>query len=209
MNRLEIISQIESLLTQLKQAQGDGDQRPATPPTTPPKAPEPTPAGNPAIMTMEALTERGALVGNGAIRLGLTVDTTGTDKYKLVALFTNEFGSWDGRGGDYDMPQWARDAYLGKMPMCGGDHHMYALVLDKEGRPVANKPIEYSDRSGNGETKPTNDRGFTEFAFFTSFVPERGEHGPWSMRPRDGERVNGIGMPSKRHVSVIGVWKES
>lgn len=179
-----------------------------TPTPAPEPLPEPTPV-NSGRIPLADMVKNGIKASNGAIKLGMEFEHIGTEKYILSAVWTTEFGSWEPNSGEYSIPQWARDAYLGRMPMTGGDHHIYVLVLDKDGNPVANTNVVFLSRDGQVVTKKTNDKGFVEQEVYgsSSFVPERGEHGAWSFRPGSGETLHGFGMPSKRHVSIFGVWR--
>lgn len=207
MKTLEIISKIEGLLQELRQEAAQGTV--TTPTPTPTPEPVPTPVNGP-VFGIQGLAERGGMVGGGALRLGLEYVNSGKEALALQAVWTTEFGSWEPGHGDYDIPQWARDRYLGKMPLCGGDHHMYALVLTKDGFPQPFARVKFESRDGQSVEKTTNDKGFVEQEVYgsSSFVPERGEHGGWSFAPIGGELLKGFGMPSRRHVSVFGVWKE-
>ncbi len=212
MNTLETIAEIERLLAGLKQALTAGQDGTPTHDTQPIEIvnPEPTTPGNGPVFGAQGIAERGGLVSNGAIKLGLEYVSSGNETLQLIAIWTTEFGSWEPHGGDYDIPQWARDKYLSRMPLTGGDHHMYALVLGNDGAQLSGKRVKFESRDGQSLEKTTNSRGFAEQEVYgsSSFVPERGEHGGWSFAPVGGETLKGFGMPSKRHVSVFGVWKE-
>jgi hypothetical protein len=209
---LDKISQIESLLSELRTAlteQVDVDPVQDKPPVNIVDPGVTVPVSGP-IFGISGISERGGLVSNGATKLGLEYQNHGDESSQIIAVWTTEFGSWEPRGGDYDIPQWARDKYLSKMPLAGGDHHMYALTLAKDGSPIVGAQVHFTSRDGQAIDRVTNERGFVAQEVYgsSSFVPERGEHGAWSFAPDNGELVKGFGMPSKRHVSVFVVWKE-
>lgn len=197
------LSYIESSIAKIRALMADG----GTP--TPDPEPTPKPEVAPGRVALANMVASGVHVSGGAIKLGMEFERTGVEKYILSDVWTTEFGSWEPNSGDYSVPQWARDSYLSKLPMTGGDHHMYVLVLDRAGSPVRNTNISFFSRDGQTVTKQTNDKGFVEQEVYgsSSFVPERGEHGAWSFRPGNGETLHGFGMPSKRHVSIFGVWR--
>lgn len=197
-----LLKGIESSVSQIRALLAETE-----PPTQPdPEIIKPIISGR---VPLSSMIKSGIRVNDGALRLGMEFEHIGTEKYILSDVWTTEFGSWEPNGGEYSIPQWARDAYMGRMPLTGGDHHMYVLVLGKDGKPVANANVAFFSRDGQTVTKTTNDKGFCEQEVYgsSSFVPERGEHGAWSFRPGSGETLHGFGMPSKRHVSIFGVWR--
>jgi len=108
-------------------------------------------------------------ISPGAIQLGLSAaprntPAGATHAYALYHLFTTENGRWDPSGRPYDLPDWARAAYL-KAPNdpqyfddAGGDHHLFARVEDEQGNPLSVQ-IRFWSRDGQHiESKPTGDK---------------------------------------------------
>ena len=69
--------------------------------------------------------------------------------YRLKDLFTTCEGSWDPSHDMGSLPQWARDAYL-RPPSAddyfddaGGAQHLFARVLDLEGKPVKTPDLDH------------------------------------------------------------------
>ena len=113
------------------------------------------------------------------------------------------------RGASGILPEHTLEAYRAAIEQ-GADFIEPDLVLTKDGFPQPFARVKFESRDGQSVEKTTNDKGFVEQEVYgsSSFVPERGEHGGWSFAPIGGELLKGFGMPSRRHVSVFGVWKE-
>lgn len=146
--------------------------------------------------------------------------------YRVKDIFTTHNGSWE-PGNDYgSVPQWARDDYLKPFGApdyfddAGGDHHLFAAVLGLDGEPMRKKEIVYWSDGFDS----VNDPGYTGFVDRetkehsgwinipvgpgSSYVPERGERGPWCWMPTGGsEVVCGGGLPAKNHISTFVVWQ--
>jgi hypothetical protein len=145
--------------------------------------------------------------------------------YRVKDIFTTRDGSWEPSGAEGSLPQWARDAYLRAhnapdfFDDGGGDHHLFARILDLDGRPVVTSGLVkyWSDgfsQLGNPAYQnyvrmtPKEKSGWANQVIFNSFSPERGEHGAWCWCP-DGpaDVVVGGGMPFNWHVSYFAVWQ--
>ena len=154
--------------------------------------------------------------------------------YLIKDIFTTRDGSWDPSSVYGSVDQWARDAYLKPFgdpeyfDDAGADHHLFAAILDKDGKLLKNMDMLYwSDgfaQLGNpaysgyvmgsdGFRYPrTKDRsGWANIIMSESsnYVPERGESGPWCWTPYGlpAEVICGGGMPAKQHISVFAVWQ--
>lgn len=157
-------------------------------------------------------------------------DAPGSDSeivYVIRDVFTTRDGSWEPSTAAGSVPGWARAKYLtaGNAPDhfddAGGDHHIFARVLDVEGKPIPDAPIMYwsdgiqklADPNYTGfvhrTTKTRSAWGNIPISSGSSFVPERGESGPWCWCPSDApsEVIAGGGMPAKWHVSTFVVWQ--
>lgn len=147
--------------------------------------------------------------------------------YRLKDLFTTCRGSWEPSGQPGERPQWARDAYLRPAGApdyfddAGGDHHLFARVLDLEGKPVTseNLIIGWSDGFAllgqpdfaqhiNLRMTPKAKSGWANQPIWTSFCPERNESGPWCWCPTGAaDVVVGGGLPNNVHISTFAVWQ--
>ncbi len=146
--------------------------------------------------------------------------------YFVKDIFTTQDGSWEPSDKQYTIEQWARDAYLKPFGApdyfddAGADHHLFAAVIGLDGQLMKLKDIQFwsdgfdklGDPSYNGYVfRQTKDKsGWINIPIEggSSFVPERGEMGPWCWVPTGAaEVVCGGGMPAKQHVSTFVVWQ--
>ncbi len=147
--------------------------------------------------------------------------------YRLKDLFTTRDGSWDPSQKPGSLPQWARDAYLRPWGApdyfddAGGDHNLFARVLDRNGQPVKSQDliIGWSDGLhllGQSEfaqaikltMTPKEKSGWGNQPIWNSFSPERGDSGAWCWCPRGAaDVVAGGGLPNNQHVSWFAVWQ--
>lgn len=149
----------------------------------------------------------------------------GDSAYVLQDVFTTHDGSWEPSSDVYGVPQWARDAYLKPwgdpeyFDDAGGDHHLFALVLGLDGKPIPGKGIMYwstgigklSDSTYTAyQTSNTKDQSkWANIPIYNGFVPERGESGAWCWCPIGASDVLiGGGLPDNQHVSTFAVWAE-
>ena len=172
-------------------------------------------------------------IGDWATRFNISVKRceerpdapAGDIVYRIKDIFTTRDGSWEPSAREGSLPAWAREAHLRPHTAPdyfddgGGDHHLFARVLDLNGRPVvANGLVKYwSDGFGQlgnptyqnyVRMTPKSGSGWANQVIFNSFGPERGERGAWCWCP-DGpaDVVVGGGMPSNWHVSFFAVWQ--
>jgi hypothetical protein len=147
--------------------------------------------------------------------------------YRLVDLWTTRDGSWDP---DFDipgrLPAWARDTYLRPSGApdyfddAGGDHHLFARVLDLQGRPVTTPDLvllwsdglqQLGNPSYEGYVRktPKSGSGWANQDVYAKYDHTRGERGPWSWCPAGAaDVVTGGGMPGMGwHVSFFAVWQ--
>lgn len=148
--------------------------------------------------------------------------------YRLKDIFTTRDGSWDPRTGHLgSVSAWARDTYLrpwnapDRFDDAGGDHHLFARVLDANGNHKTDQNlVQYwsdglhslADSGYNGYSfvTPKSHSGWANVVMSggSNFVPERGESGPWCWCPRGAaDVVVGGGMPAKHHISFFAVWQ--
>ena len=161
------------------------------------------------------------LISPGAIKLGLSAAPRNAlpgavHTYELRHLFTTQTGSWDPAGRPYDVPDWARSAYLkpGNAPDyfddAGGDHHLFARVEDESGTPIS-ATIRFWSRDGlHIDSKATGDKksGWANIPIWSTFNPDRGERGAWLWGPDGALAVaDGGGLPNNEHVSSFAVWR--
>jgi hypothetical protein len=147
--------------------------------------------------------------------------------YRLIDLWTTRDGSWDpnldtpGR-----LPAWARDTYLRPSGApdyfddAGGDHHLFARVLDLEGRPISTPDLVLLWSDGLQQLGNPNYQGFVRITpksrsgwanqdVYARYDHTRGERGPWSWCPAGAaDVVTGGGLPGMGwHVSTFAVWR--
>ncbi len=141
--------------------------------------------------------------------------------YLLKDVFTTINGSWEVTDERWSVPQWARDDYLtAEFDDAGGDHHLFAAVLGEDGEFMRLKQIIYWSDGFENVNNPAYDgyvyretkahSGWINIPIFSgsSYVPERGESGPWCWMPTAGsETICGGGLPSNHHVSTFAVWQ--
>lgn len=136
-------------------------------------------------------------------------------------IFTTVNGSWEPSDQPGSIDAWALDYLHLPRPFddAGGDHHLYGAVLGFDGS-RADIDIRYwSDgflKLGdpnyiNYTTVRTQPSGWANLPIFgpgSSFVPERGEAGPWCWCPLGASEVMcGGGLPANRHISTFVVWQ--
>jgi hypothetical protein len=141
--------------------------------------------------------------------------------YLVKDIFTTLNGSWESSADPRAVPDWAKTDYLtGEFLEAGADHHLFARILDLDGQPIKNHEVIYwSDGfekladpgyTGFVRERSKESSGWANFVMGggSSFVPERGESGPWCWMPAGAaEVVCGGGMPANHHVSTFVVWQ--
>jgi hypothetical protein len=92
----------------------------------------------------------------------------------------------------------------------GGNHHIYYVVLDESGEPVANQRV-WQVWSDDRADAATDERGETNIALWASYAPDRGEAGPYAawVDGLPSDSVHGMGLPLKRHVNFILTWQRA
>lgn len=151
---------------------------------------------------------------------------SGDAVYRLVDLFTTHSGSWEPSGRTGSITQWARDKYLRPLGApdffddAGGDHHIFARVLDGAGRPIVRDNLirfwsdgfeKLGDPAYTGfvHATPKRKSGWANQPIFNHFSPERGERGAWCWCPQGAaDVVVGGGLPNNQHISFFAVWQE-
>ncbi|HAJ34786.1 MAG TPA: hypothetical protein DCL15_03695 [Chloroflexi bacterium] len=153
--------------------------------------------------------------------------------YVIKDVFTTRDSSWEPSSVYGSIDQWARDAYLKPVSDpeyfddAGADHHLFALILDLNGNKLKNHELlfwsdgfeqlgnpaydGYVRGPGDYRYPVTKDKsGWGNIVMFgSSYVPERGEQGPWCWTPRGlpAEVMCGGGMPANMHISTFVVWQ--
>ena len=162
-------------------------------------------------------------------KLNLTIRTLdqrpdqpmGNTVYLVKDIFTTRFGSWELSDELAAIVPWARAAYLTPYFLeAGADHHLFAAVLGLDGQLVKDLDTIFwsdgfdklADASYQGfvhvKTKESSGWANLFMASGSSFVPERGEAGPWCWCPVGAsEVVCGGGLPSNQHISTFVVWQ--
>jgi hypothetical protein len=221
-----------SIFAVWQQSVAEGDPPAPEPPTPEPPAPEP-PA--PVIeRRLGSWVERMNLsIKTIAERPDAPV--LGPDRivYVIKDVFTTRDSHWELSSNYGGIDQWARDAYLKPMgdpeyfDDAGADHHLFALILDLEGNKLKGHELlywsdgldrlgdpaytGYAQGPGDHRYPVTKDKsGWGNVVMFgSSYVPERGEQGPWCWTPRGlvAEVMCGGGMPANLHISTFVVWQ--
>ncbi len=209
------------------------------PPTPEPPTPEPpTPAPPTPTPTIERRLGTWVGPMNLAIKsLAERPDhpAIGADNvvYVIKDVFTTRNSSWEPSNLYGSVDQWARDAYLKPVgdpeyfDDAGADHHLFALILDLDGNKLKMHDLLYwsdgfdklGDPTYDGYARGPGDHrypitkdksGWGNIVMFgSSYVPERGEQGPWCWTPRGlpAEVMCGGGMPANLHISTFVVWQ--
>ncbi|MCS6828717.1 MAG: hypothetical protein NZ553_19060 [Caldilinea sp.] len=225
-----------SIFAVWRQTTVDTEEPPAPEPPTPePPAPEPPGPPTPPFerrlgrwvgpmnLTIKSIAERP------------DHPTPGPDGlvYLIKDVFTTRDSSWEPSDVYGSIDQWAREAYLKPVgdpeyfDDAGADHHLFSLVLDLHGNKIKNQELLYwsdgfdklGDPAYDGYARGPGDHrypvtkersGWGNIAMFgSSYVPERGEQGPWCWTPRGlpAEVMCGGGMPANKHISIFVVWQ--
>lgn len=137
----------------------------------------------------------------------------GTPVYRVKDIFTTRDGSWEPSSVPGSIPQWARDAYLTKdFDDAGGATHLFGAMM-RDGWIVPGGTIEYwthTDNQNRVFIKAKN-HGWANLFMSpdASFVPDRGEIGPWAWCPAwsNTDTVIGGGLPQRWHISTFVVWE--
>jgi hypothetical protein len=145
--------------------------------------------------------------------------------YRVKDIFTTRDGSWEPSSALGALPQWARESYLRPWGVpdyfddAGGDHHLFARVLDQQGNPLKSEGLvrywsdgfaKLGDPTYQGYVRmtPKAGSGWANQVIFSSYVPERGESGPWCWCPEGAaDVVVGGGLPANNHISTFVVWQ--
>ncbi len=205
--------------------QGSSPPAPAPPDPPPtPVVPTPPPAPLPALRKGDWIEPFNIQVVRNEDRPDRPPDDI---VYRLVDLWTTRDGSWDPNpatpGG---LPAWAVETYLRPSGApdyfddAGGDHHLFARVLDLEGQPVTSPDLVlfWSDGLnvlgdpgylGYVRKAPKSHSGWANQDVYARYDHTRGERGPWSWCPSGAaDVVTGGGLPGMGwHVSTFAVWQ--
>lgn len=151
----------------------------------------------------------------------------GDTVYRLKDLFTTFSGQWDPSSSMGSIPQWARDTYLRPWGAddyfddAGGEQHLFARVLDLDGRPVTttNLIIGWSDgfhllgqpnfaQYITMRMTPKEKSGWANQPIWNKYYPEQGQRGAWCWCPQGASDVVwGGGLPGGHHISTFAVWQ--
>ena len=141
--------------------------------------------------------------------------------YLVRDLFMTYYGSWEPTDEYESVPEWARDDYLRPSFLeAGADHHLFAAVIGLDGQMRKNHEIvfwsdgfdrladiTYTDYTRES-TKESSGWANLFMAGGSSFVPQRGDIGPWCWAPAGAaEVVVGGGLPVGHPVSTFVVWQ--
>ncbi|MEZ4866959.1 MAG: hypothetical protein R3C14_36895 [Caldilineaceae bacterium] len=174
-------------------------------------------------------------ISNWATRLNVEVvhcedrpdNPEGAIVYRLKDLFTTRDGQWDPTDTPGSIEQWARDSYLRPWNApdvfddAGGDHNLFARVLDLDGKPITTHDLVIGWSDGLhllGDPNfpehikltmtPKAKSGWGNQPVWNHFSPERGERGAWAWCPQGAaDVVVGGGLPNNLHVSWFAVWQ--
>ncbi len=204
-----------------------------TNPTTPtpdvtPSTPDITPIANVAQRLGSWVSSFGVGVEPWTARLDAERENHASQEviYVLKDLFTTRDGNWEPSDIPGSIDLWAREEYLKPFGApdyfddAGADHHLFAAVIGLDGKLISDTEITYwsdgyamlGDPTYTGyvtqTTKTKSGWANIIISGSSSYVPERGEHGPWCWMPKGAaDVVCGGGMPAKWHVSTFAVWQ--
>jgi hypothetical protein len=90
----------------------------------------------------------------------------------------------------------------------GGKHHVFFTVEDEMAKPVEYQRV-WQGWPEDKTDATTNEKGEANIPLWQSFAPERGETGQYSawIDGLPSDRVNGMGLPSKRQVCFLMTWR--
>lgn len=130
--------------------------------------------------------------------LNVTVIQQG--RYRLVAAWVTEYGSWD------NIPDWARAWQLDTL---GGDTHAYGICYDIDGGILYEKTFALSWADGAAGSLPEPDGWANAFlgGGGSLYYPDQGESGPFTWGPLNSDKLVGLGLPYNLHRSYFGVWR--
>jgi hypothetical protein len=174
-------------------------------------------------------------IGNWATRFNVKVirseerpdNPSGAIVYRIKDVFTTRDGQWDPSDKPGTIEQWARDSHLRPLNApdyfddAGGDHNIFARVLDDQGQPLTTQDLIICWSDGVHLLQEANfdqqikmtmtakvRSGWGNQPIWNSFSPERGETGAWAWCPRGAaDVVVGGGLPNNQHVSWFVVWQ--
>lgn len=161
------------------------------------------------------------MISKWAQEFGLTVEPVtgqpGETINRVVAIFTTRDGSWEPSDKPGSVPQWARDTYLkpANHPQyfddAGAAQNLFGAVMDN-GYMVPRGTMHfwtYTDNQNHTDQR-VKLSGWANIALWpsSSYVPDRGEKGPWAWQPKGikSDVVKGGGLPQRWHVSTFAVW---
>ncbi len=224
-------AQVQSGSDGLEPRDGDAPTLPGgAPGSAPPEPPTPPAPPSEPVTPPTAMERR---VGRWIEPLNLEIKRvdqrpdhpTGDIHYVVKDIFTTRDGSWEPSEQMGSVEQWARASYLKPFGApdyfddAGADHHIFAMVLGLDGKPLPDYEIRYwSDgfaQLGNPAysnytlRRTKTHSGWANIPMYGSnFYPESGQQGPWCWTPAGAsEVVVGGGMPANHHVSFFVVWQ--
>lgn len=145
------------------------------------------------------------------MRLNIEPSTTSGVSFEIKDIFTTQDGEWDVSGKPFSLPQWARDAYLSReFDDAGAATHILCRVEDESGKPIdtsitffANDQPSVTSHTGEKHSMWANMPLYSSSAY----DPQSGQHGIWAVQAGNGDKVTGIGLPFRWHVSTFIVWR--
>ena len=163
-----------------------------------------------------------ARISEWAQKFGLWIEPTtgnpGETIYRLKDIFTTRDGSWEPSSTPGSVPQWARDAYLkpsGSVQYfddAGAAQNLFGAIISESGSMIPHGNFEfwtYTDNQ-NHSIQRAKLSGWANISLWpsSSYVPDRGEKGPWAWQPKGvkADLVKGGGLPQRWHVSMFAVW---
>lgn len=155
-----------------------------------------------------------AILSPGVQHMNLSVVSGGP--YVIRDCFTTWHGSWDVSNHIYSITQHARDRYLRQdTGACGGggDHHIFAAVVDVDGQFVQNMTIIFERTNSSGDTVHHSESHNTRSCGWANLPVEYQAY--WRVRVAgNGQRMtpfalpNADGsMPGRHHVSLFTVFQ--
>jgi len=91
-----------------------------------------------------------------------------------------------------------------------GTHHIVYTVVNERNVPVEYQKVKQSWSDGETEAM-TNEDGEARITLWLGYAPDRGERGAYAawIDGLPSDRVVGLGLPAKRHVSFLLTWRRT
>ena len=118
--------------------------------------------------------------------------------HQLKYVFITKNGNWD------NVPDWAKKFQNDTL---GGDHHVFACCLDKDGNAIKGKSFILSWSTGQ-DVFVSDDDGWANLPVAGHNWQPLINEGGYTVEPFKGEKFTGWDLPYNWHWSLFLVWQE-